>query len=605
MNSLINKGFGWFKKNKKNKAFLILIAIFAVGFFLRAYHFGDWLHFELDQSRDAKVVGLALEQGIGNLPLLGPKAAGSFLRLGPIFYYYEYLSGLIFGNNPVGIAIISLIFSCGSIVVFYYFIKRYFSEKISLMLVALFSVSLFMVLYSRFAWNPNNLPFFVLVFLYALLRVTDKKEKRNGVWLMVASLAFSFVSQLHFVALVSLPLVAVIYLAIKRPRIALKFWIFSILILIFFYIPPIVNDIKTGGENIAEFQKVFLKKSTKDNDKHNLLEKVVKDVRETSLGYFIISSGYQKAELPSFRSAGLVGGVLVCDAKCNNFQSWGFLALALFLAGAILHLKNVFSVKEDSRKNFLLLCGIWFLITTGIFVPIAYDLAPRFFLLIAPMVFVFLGFVFEFLERGKWKFVSLVLFAIFLISNLAAVQSRFSEMARSSSESFKIDSDRILKERNRVTLEQQLKITDYIESVYVQNTFPVYLNSEAFYRRSFLYHLEQRGIVRDDFRNSGKTVYAQGNYFLVYPTDDSFEENAEKYLDRYDIAETKKFGTLGVIRLVPKSEAINAEKQIFGPDKKPTSATGVPVRCRWNEVFGKCNTDGTEDPQEDAEGESL
>jgi membrane protein implicated in regulation of membrane protease activity len=600
MNSSINKGFGWFVKNKKNKAFWVLFLILATGFFLRAYHFGDWLHFELDQSRDAKVVGLALEQGIGNLPLLGPKAAGSFLRLGPLFYYMEYLSGLIFGNNPVGIALLSLILSCGSIALFYFFVKRYFSEKISLMATALFSVSLFMIMYSRFAWNPNNLPFFTILFLYALLRLVDETEKKKGVWLMVASLAFSFVSQLHFVALVSLPVVAVGFLVIKRPKIALRYWIFSILILIFFYIPPIVNDFKTGGENIAEFEKVFLKKSTKGNDKHNIIEKAIKDVRETSLGYFMIATGYQQADLPDFRSSGVAGADLVCNAKCKKSLPLGILALVAFFFGIILHLKKFLSVKEKPKRDFLLLTGIWFLITTGIFVPIAYDLAPRFFLLIAPMVFVFWGFVFEILEKGKWKFVGWVLFAILALSNLVAVWERFSEMSKASSESFVIDSDKILKERDRVTLAQQLKITDYIKVFYRQNGFPVYLNSEAFYRRAFLYHLEQRNILRDDFRNSGKNVYAQGNYFLIYPTSDSLREDADEYLDRYEIAEIKNFGTLSVLRLVPKPEAINIERQIFGPDKKPTSASGVPVRCRWDEVFGECNTDGTESPDEAA-----
>ena len=68
-----------------------LALIIALGFFLRSYHFTDWLHFELDQARDARVVDAALEGGPGELPLLGPKAGGTFLRLGPAFYYLQYL----------------------------------------------------------------------------------------------------------------------------------------------------------------------------------------------------------------------------------------------------------------------------------------------------------------------------------------------------------------------------------------------------------------------------------------------------------------------------------------------------------------------------------
>ena len=79
----------------KNKYFWIFLAIFALGIFLRAYNFAPWLHFELDQARDAILVGEAVEDGAGELPLLGPRAAGSFLRLGPAFYYIEYISAKI------------------------------------------------------------------------------------------------------------------------------------------------------------------------------------------------------------------------------------------------------------------------------------------------------------------------------------------------------------------------------------------------------------------------------------------------------------------------------------------------------------------------------
>ena len=46
----------------KNYKFIILLAVLAIGIFLRSYHFADWLHFELDQSRDAKVIDLAIKE---------------------------------------------------------------------------------------------------------------------------------------------------------------------------------------------------------------------------------------------------------------------------------------------------------------------------------------------------------------------------------------------------------------------------------------------------------------------------------------------------------------------------------------------------------------
>ncbi len=74
----------------KKQAIFLLAAIILVGVFLRAYNFSDWLHFELDQARDARVIDEGLKGSFLDLPLLGPKAAGTALRLPPGFYYLEY-----------------------------------------------------------------------------------------------------------------------------------------------------------------------------------------------------------------------------------------------------------------------------------------------------------------------------------------------------------------------------------------------------------------------------------------------------------------------------------------------------------------------------------
>src|SRR3989344_3840076 len=145
-----------------------LVLLVGLGFFLRTYHFSDWLHFELDQARDARVIDTALHGSALDLPLLGPKAGGTFLRLAPGFYYLQYVSTLIFGGDPTGMAMFVLIFSTASIVIFYVFLRRYFGVRLALGLTALFAVSAYFVMYGRFAWNPNMLPFFVLFGFYAL-----------------------------------------------------------------------------------------------------------------------------------------------------------------------------------------------------------------------------------------------------------------------------------------------------------------------------------------------------------------------------------------------------------------------------------------------------
>jgi 4-amino-4-deoxy-L-arabinose transferase-like glycosyltransferase len=152
----------------------LLFVIIGFGWFLRAYHFSDWLHFELDQARDARIVDDGLRGDFWDLPLLGPKAGGTTLRLPPMFYYLEYLSARLFGGTPAGMATLSMLLSVAMLPVFFLLVRRYFSLSLSLSLTFLVAVSEFFVMYGRFAWNPNLLPFFVLFGWYSLLRAVDQ-----------------------------------------------------------------------------------------------------------------------------------------------------------------------------------------------------------------------------------------------------------------------------------------------------------------------------------------------------------------------------------------------------------------------------------------------
>jgi len=581
-----------FDQSLKKKIFTIsILAILAAGIFLRTYHFSDWLHFELDQSRDAKVIDLAIKEGASNLPLLGPKAGGSFLRLGPIFYYYNYVSALVFGNTPEGIAAITLIFGILALAFFYLLARRYFDREISLGLFSLFAASLFMVMYSRFSWNPNPLPFFVILFFYALLRSVDETETKRGMWLVVSSFALASATQMHFLAFVALPVIGLVFVLIKHPRIKIRWWIAATLLFVFLYAPAIINDVKTGGDNFGKLFAVASKKSSKDD--RALSEKFLKNYFENSLGHFLIVSGQEKIELPKIGAGSNPAvGHFTCDAECNERIPLGILAVLFFSSGIFLLFKKTFSEKDLKRKNFLILVSLALSVFFAIFVPLAFDISPRFFLLTAPLPFIFLGLIMEFLKvnlKKAGEIAAVLTVIVLIISNLLAVQKRFQELAAAKSSVFQISGDRVLKENTRVTLEQQEAITDYMESIYVKNKFPVYVNSDPFYRRSFLYHLDQKEIPRDDFRNNvnQKKVYQKGNYFLVYPTLANVEKEINDYSGNYQIAGKKEFGTLTLFELVPKPEAINAEEQQFEPKGKPKSAPGVPLRFRWEEIFSE------------------
>jgi len=132
----------FFIKNKANLGILIFLLVVFIGIFFRIYKFEDWMIFKGDSFRDAILISHAYNEGPASLPLLGPKAGGTILRTGPVFYYLEYLSTLFFQSTSAPIfAYPILLFSLLSIPLFYFFSRKFFDRNWSMVLTSLFSVS--------------------------------------------------------------------------------------------------------------------------------------------------------------------------------------------------------------------------------------------------------------------------------------------------------------------------------------------------------------------------------------------------------------------------------------------------------------------------------
>lgn len=578
---------------RKTLILLLLFLIVAAGVFMRAWHFSDWLHFELDQARDAKLVSAALEEGPENLPLLGPRAAGTFLRLGPVFYYFQYLSGLIFGNTPPGIAMFNLIFSIGAIILFYFFVREYFSKLISILLLAIFSSSLYLVMYSRFAWNPNSLIFFELLAFYALLKCVKKEEKRKGLWLLVFVLAMTIATQLHFLALLSLPVIGAIYLIVKRPKISWQYWASAFLIALFLYLPVILNETKTGGANAKEFLLAVSGKSNKDQ--HSLSGSIIRSFQENSLASWLVLSGNEKGKV--LRPEQIQNPKVFCDKECRRELPFAVMAYVIFILGIAVLFKNILSSRDPQKRNFIWLTFIWLGVVCVLYVPLAYNMSPRFFLLLAPVYIVMLGFILEFLaiSRKKWLVIAVAL--AFVFSNLYFTFQRFNQMKLASRQDVRIGADRILKEKARVTLEQQKAIVSYVVAKNKINALPIYVKSESQYDRAIKFLLSRSAAAAGDFNVD--EFYRPGNYFLIWRTDSDLENKNAKYLPMFDIREKKSFGTLTVYYLQPK---INFVRNL--PEKKESAKPNskVPRRYTWKEYF---TGDEENDNDIDAEEELL
>jgi 4-amino-4-deoxy-L-arabinose transferase-like glycosyltransferase len=571
-----------------NKFFWIFLGFFLLGVFLRSYNFEPWLHFELDQARDAVLIDESLNGGFLNLPLLGPRAGGSYLRLGPIFYYIEYGFSFLVNNSVVGSALASVFFSIFSMIAMYFFLRRFFNKTISIATGAIFSTSLFLITYARFAWNPNLLPFFVIAFLYTLLRAVDiENEKKQGIWLLGSAFLFGILSQLHFLAMVVIFIVAVIFLIFRRPKIKMIFWAGSVLIVLFLNLPLVINDIKSGGANIKQLTGTVEEKSESKAD-YDFIEKTIKSLSENSLSYWTIVTGSQRAELPriatDFKNKKLE---VDCKWSCRQNLSKGIMASIFFGLGVLILIIELFIEKEPRKKDFIILNLMLFFVSFGIFTVLAYDISPRFYLIVINLPFVFWGLiVYEITRIIKIKNLSWAFAIIFVSFNLYFVTDYFKQLAVAKSEQVEIGTDNILRQKTRVTWEQQNMIADYMEKIYKKNNYAVLYHAQSEFHRAFSYLLDKKKIPRDGISmGDDYKICRRGNYFLIVRTQ-SDKNSFVEYFNRFSVLEEKSFGTLTIYHLMPKENIINCEvpdQTKFRTYKDEGGA--VSKRYIWKEVL--------------------
>lgn len=560
-----------------------LVAIILFGIFLRTYHFSDWLQFEIDQTYDTALVSQGLEQGISNLPLLGPTAGGGrALRLGPAFYYLEYLSARIFGNNPTGHAILVLLSSILSMPIFYLFCRRYFSYFLSTLLLLLYSSSLYMVIYGRFSWSPNVLPFFILLTFYALLKSVSEKEKRRNFWFLVMIASFSILTQIHFNAFFTIPPIIAIFLFFQRPHFPLKTWLAGVAIFFILYSPLALSDLKTNGENF-EF---FVKKLSKTQSGANSYLKSFKiSARSVALENLLILTGQDE-----------INGKRPDQVNINHFPGTFWDGPFFPILGAIIFLFSIYYLlrelirqkeKNPDKRAFIFLVFLWFIFTFLYYLSLAhgkFQLYPRFFLMIAPLAFILFGLILKNIDSSENKnrrgLVFLIVFYFFIL-NVANIQRVFAAYENGLTAPLKLGTEDVFPNTNRLTMTQQLEVTSYIQSIYAKNHFPVYLQSLHEYEPVFWYHLEKLG-VRYYAPIENNHVYFEGNYFNIYPSNQKKSPG-----HAFSLAEQKVFGSITVDHWLPKGDFITENRQDENTKKISAQTRDISAIYTWKKFFSK------------------
>lgn len=385
------------------------VIFFAV--FLRVWDFSGGMLLKGDQIRDAVMASRSFEDGAGELSLLGPRAGGTKLRLGPLFYYFQSTSAVIFDSlDPGVLALPNLVFSLLSIPMFFLLLRLYFSKNATLVLTTLFAFNFLGFEYSRFSWNPNSIPFFVMLFLYAWLCIFSATKKKRWQWFLLLGFAFAVASQLHFTSMVALGIFSLVFLIFNCNDFWKKIGWLNLTVflatILFFYIPVIVSDILNKGDNLSLFFKSIGNKTSE----HNFFQNVGREFYYFGEYYFRIAFGY----IGSLKFLHYLGGLLLLGGTCLN--------------GLLFRRET-----EKQKRNFLFTMLIWTVTFFLLYFPLAYEIdKPRFFLPLIFLPYLQLGLLWQWKNRQKvLKNVSVIFLAVaMLLGNLVASLLWLSEFSR-------------------------------------------------------------------------------------------------------------------------------------------------------------------------------
>lgn len=210
---------------------LILALIFSLALFLRTFHLAELSHFNYDEARDAIAEKSILE---GHFTMLGPEVpfGNKEMYFGPLHYYLMAPALKLFNFDPLGTYFWTAFLGAATTVIIYFATK----SRLAAVFYAVFPLA---VIYNRWAWNPNTIPFFGALCLLALVK---KKYFFFGLFL-------GFAFQLHILAVF---LGGALLLFLSRKSI-----IFSLAGFLVGISPMIIFDLRHGGFYFQHLLDIF------------------------------------------------------------------------------------------------------------------------------------------------------------------------------------------------------------------------------------------------------------------------------------------------------------------------------------------------------------
>lgn len=403
----IQKNFLTWTKEHRFEAILLFIII-AVAAFMRLYKIADYMTFLGDEGRDVIIVRRFLTEL--HPMLIGPGTSIGNMYLGPLYYYLIAPSLLLANFSPVGPAVFIALMGIATVWLVWFIAREWFGRASGLIAAFLYAIAPVTIIYSRSSWNPNIMPFFALIAIYAMWKVWKSHSYR---FIAVSAVSFAACLQSHYLALLLLPTLGIYWLCtfykLYRTKQSKKsFFVWTVLggILFLALMSPLAFfDIRHEYRNFNAIKLFFTERqSTVSIRPWTAIPSLIPQLTKISTR--------------------LIGGY---DPRVGQFV---VVATVLAVASALTRAKFW---KKTIQTEALILIGIWMgvsLIGFGIYKQEIYD---HYYGFVFPIPFIIIGALagtaWEHSKiRGRWLALTLVVVLAWV--NLAASPLRFAPNAQ-------------------------------------------------------------------------------------------------------------------------------------------------------------------------------
>jgi GT2 family glycosyltransferase len=254
------KHYGFFKALivesflRINKFSLTLSSIVLLALFLRIYNLSSGMTFIGDQgwfylsARDILIHG--------NIPLVGITSSHTWLHQGPLWTYMLSFALLVSKFNPISGAYSTVGFGVLTTFLMYLLGKEMFSQKIGIIAAILYASSPLIISFDRMPFDPSTIPFFTLLYLFALVKWV--KGNVNYFPIMLVLLAILYNLELATFTLAFPFIIILIYGSFKKTDwvkklLNLKIISASIVLPVLIMLPVIIYDFYNGFEQTIVF----------------------------------------------------------------------------------------------------------------------------------------------------------------------------------------------------------------------------------------------------------------------------------------------------------------------------------------------------------------